>query len=204
MLATFRTNPVSSARSQDGFTLVELLVVMAMLPIVVTALLLPVEFGQRETPKTVEYTKAVSDATTGLQRMLQEIRQAYKIDFSSEYAIEFNAVINDSDLQIFYKCDEAYPTNIGNKYASEYTRCQRVSVATGGSLPSISSSSPVVIDRLLNKHEGKPVFTFNNAIYPTYVQAQIRVPARGPLNSGLTHTIELHNGTDIPNLANGN
>jgi prepilin-type N-terminal cleavage/methylation domain-containing protein len=203
MLATFRTNIVSSLPAQDGFTLVELLVVMAMLPIVVTALLLPIEFGQRETPKTVEYTKAISDATTGLQRMMQEIRQAYKVDFSSEYAIEFNAVINDSDVVIYYKCDEPYPTNVGNKYASEYTRCQRASAATGESLPAVSSS-PVVIDRLLNRHEGKPVFTFNNAIYPTYVQAQIRVPARGPLNSGLTHTIELHNGTDIPNLANGN
>jgi prepilin-type N-terminal cleavage/methylation domain-containing protein len=203
MLATFRTTPVSSARSQDGFTLVELLVVMAMLPIVVTALLLPVEFGQRETPKTVEYTKAVSDATTGLQRMMQEIRQAYKIDLSSEYAIEFNAVINDADVLIYYKCDEPFPTNIGNKFASEYTRCLRTSAATGASLPAVPNGA-VVIDRLLNRHEGKPVFTFNNAIYPTYVQARIRVPARGPLNTGLAHTIELRNGTDIPNLANGN
>ena len=63
----------------------------------------------------------------------------------------------------------------------------------------------MVVDRILNGTAAQPVFTFKDSngevdpTHPTYVQATIRVPARGALYSGLNHQIELSNGTAIPN-----
>jgi prepilin-type N-terminal cleavage/methylation domain-containing protein len=212
MLVTFRTITGIIRRvhagSQDGFTLIEALVVSAILPFVLFAVLGPLDFAQTQTPKNIEYVHAISDASTGLQQMMREIRQAYRIDLTTSSSIEFNAVINDRPVQIFYECDEPYPTNTGDKYAERYRRCLRVSAATGAALPSITTGA-VIIDRVLNYHEGKPVFTFKDSsgksdpTNPTYVEAEVRVPARGPLNSGLEHTIVLDNGTSLPNLALG-
>ena len=191
-------------RSEDGFTLIELLVVCAILAVVLTATLTPLEFAQRQTPKDVEYAKAISEASNGLQRMMREIRQAYRINSTSSNSVDFNAVINSSDLEIFYECDEPYPNN-GNSHYKEYRQCLRVSATTGETLPSITSGA-IVVDRLLNGTATAPVFTFkdsNGAVdmtHPTYIQAKIRVPARGSLNEGLSHQIELTNGTAIPNL----
>jgi prepilin-type N-terminal cleavage/methylation domain-containing protein len=192
--------------SESGFTLIEVLVVAAILPLVLVATLGPFEFAQKQTPKNVEYTTAISSASTGLQRMMREIRQAYRIDGTTPNSIDFNAVINSSDLEILYSCNVAYPTNTGNTHAAEYRRCKRVSATTGTTLPSISAGV-VVIDRLLDGTSANPVFTFKNSsgnsdpTHPTYVEARIRVPARGELNSGLNHAIELDNGTALPNLA---
>lgn len=185
-------------------TLIELLIVAALLSLVLGATLTPFEFAQRQTPKDVEYAKAISAAGAGLQQMMREIRQAYRINSASSNSIDFNAVINSNDVEIAYECDLAYPNN-GNPYYKEYRRCLRVSATTGTELPAISGGT-VVIDRILNGTSAQPVFTFKNSngevdmTHPTYVQATIRVPSRGELYSGLTHPIELTNGTAIPNL----
>jgi type II secretory pathway pseudopilin PulG len=193
---------------QSGFTLLEGLVVSGILAAVLTAILAPFDFAQRQAPKNVEYAHAISDASSGLQQIMREIREAYRVNSTTPNSIDFNAVIRGSDLEIAYECDEPYPTDAGNNYASQYHRCLRVSVATGGTLPLITSGA-VVIDRLLNGTASNPVFTFldssgsSNPISPTYVEANVQVPARGPLNSGLNHTITLDNATALPNLQNG-
>ena len=180
--------------------------VAALLTVVAGATLTPFEFAQTQTPKDVEYSKSISEASTGLQRMMSDIRQAYHIVATTPNSIDFNAVINSSDLQVLYECDEPYPSNTGNTHYKEYRRCLRVSAPTGAALPSIATGW-VVIDRLLNGTAAAPVFTFKDSLgkldptNPTYVEADLQVTARGALNSGLNHTIELHNGTAIPNLA---
>jgi prepilin-type N-terminal cleavage/methylation domain-containing protein len=201
----------SRRAGESGFTLIEVLIVALLLAVVLIPVMGSLDFAQTQTPKVIEYSQAISNATTALQRMMQEIRQAYRInatdgDPSSGVGtwIEFNAVINDQDLEIKYECDVAYPTNTGNKYASQYHRCMRVSAPTGSGLPAISRGS-VAVDRVLNPD----VFTFigpsgtPNPVYPTYVMADVQVPSRGPLNLGLAHKITLDNATAIPNLENG-
>lgn len=200
-----------SLRDESGFTLVELLVAMTLLTIVFGSLLYPIEFAQTQTPKELEYAHSISTGVTGLQTMMREIRLAYRIngtnaDPSSGVGsmIDFFATINGTDEEIEYDCSQPYPTGTGNTYASQYHRCRRVSAPTGSALPAISTGA-VVIDRILNTN----VFTFTgaggtpNPVYPNYVEATVQVPARGPLNSGLNHTITLDNGTSIPNLQDG-
>lgn len=190
--------------SESGFTLIEVLVVAAILAAVLTATLAPFEFEQKQTTKNVEYTRSVSDASTGLQNMMRELRQAYRVNSTTPNSVDFNAVINSSDLEIYYACDEPYPNN-GNAHWKEYRRCLRVSATTGSALPPISKGA-IVIDRLVNGTSSAPVFTFKdssgaiNTTHPSYVEATIRVPSRGSLNNGLNHNIELSNGTAIPNL----
>jgi prepilin-type N-terminal cleavage/methylation domain-containing protein len=192
--------------AEEGFTIIEVLVTAAILAAVLTALLTPFEFAQSQTPKEVEYAKSITEASTGLQEMMREIRQAYRVDSTTPNSITFNATINSSNLEILYECDLPYPENTGNTHWREYHRCRRVSATTGHALPAIATGG-VVIDRLLDGTSVAPVFTFKdssghvNATNPTYVEAKILVPARGPLNSGLNHAIELKNGTEIPNLA---
>lgn len=202
---------VSAAReslgAESGFTLIEVLVVCALFAVVLIAVMAPLDFVSTQTPKNVEYAHSVADGTTGLQRMLQEIRQAYRVNATNGdpvtgvgSMIDFSAVISGSDREIEYDCSPS----TGSRYATTYHRCMRVSAATGSVLPAISSGA-VVIDRVINAN----VFTFlgatgaPSAAYPTYVQANIGVPASGPLSSGLAHTITLNNGTAIPNLQNG-
>ncbi|MGI8862885.1 MAG: prepilin-type N-terminal cleavage/methylation domain-containing protein [Solirubrobacteraceae bacterium] len=205
--------PVSPGRirSEAGFTIVEMLVAIALFITVFAVLLVPLEYAQTQTPKDVEWAHSVADGTTGLQRMMREIRQAYRINGTNAdpttgkgSMIDFYAILNGTDQEIEYDCSQHFPTNTGNSYASQYYRCMRVSVATGGALPAISTGT-IVIDRVLNPN----LFTFfggtgaTNSVYPTYVEATVQVPARGPLNTGLTHTITLDAGTSIPNLENG-
>jgi prepilin-type N-terminal cleavage/methylation domain-containing protein len=199
------------AREESGFTLIEVLVVSFLLAAILIPVMNSLDFAGKQAPVTVEYANAISDGTTGLQRMMTEIRQAYEIVGTNGGAgtgvgssIDFFAVVGDHDLEIKYDCNQPYPSNTGNRFASSYHRCLRVSAAKGTTLPAISTGT-VVIDRVLNPN----VFTFygpSGSPDPenvTYVQADVQIPARGPLTYGLTHPIVLDNGTSIPNLQNG-
>jgi hypothetical protein len=189
--------------SESGFTIIELLVVAALLPVVLFALLGPLDVAASLTPKDVEYTHAVQDASVGLQRMIREIRQAYNVVATTPNSITFNVVLAGSDQQVMYECDEPYPTNTGNPNASSYHRCLRVAAASGVALPAIGTGQPI-IDRLLNGTSTDPVFSYTpSPITPSYVEAQIKLPARGSLSKGLNHTITLDNGTLLRNEAIG-
>jgi prepilin-type N-terminal cleavage/methylation domain-containing protein len=215
-----RFRPGLRARAEGGFTLVEVLVVSVLLAVVTIPIFNALDFSQQAVPKNVEYAHAIADATSGLQRMMQEIRQAYKISSTNGDAttgvgsyIDFFAVLNDQNNEVRYDCSQPYPSGTGNPNASSYRRCVRVSCPSSGvgvacTLPSFSTGA-VVIDRVLNT--SGTVFTFfdrNGAPNPepgdiVSVTAKIPVTSRGPLNSGLNHPITLDNGTSIPNLQNG-
>jgi hypothetical protein len=169
---------------------------------VLFAVLGPLEVASSLAPRDVEYTHAATEASGGLQTMVRELRQAYNIVGTTPNSITFNVVLNGNDLQVMYECDEPYPGN-GNPYASSYHRCLRVSVATGGTLPAIGTGQ-VIVDRLINGTSADPVFTYTpGPITPTYVEAQVKVPARGELSKGLNHAITLDNGTLLRNEATG-
>jgi len=191
------------AGEEGGFSTVELLVVAAMLPVVLMAVLKPLDTASKLSPRAVEYTHAVTDGRVGLQQMVREIRQAYQILGTTPNSIWFRTAINGDDEQIFYECDEPYPASRSNPYASSYHRCLRVAAPSSGSLPSIAGGA-VVVDRLVNGTSTDPVFTFTpDGITPTYVEAQVKLPARGELAVGLTHTITLDDGAYLRNNALG-
>jgi type II secretory pathway pseudopilin PulG len=204
--------------------LVEMLVVIGLFGVVLAFVLHTLVFADNETPRNIDYGQAISNATGGVQRMMREIRAAYRIEWTNGDGstgvgsqIDFNAIINDQDLEIEYACNQPSPSARG------LDACVRVSTNTGGAMPSLTSwcttrsASPncatVVVDRVNNP---TTVFTFRgangnpNPVYPTYVEADVQVPAKGqlasasgPLAAGLNHTITLDDGTSMPNLENG-
>jgi competence protein ComGC len=193
-------NPMQSAA---GFALVELLVVALLLPVVLVAVLSVLDTGGSLAPTQVEYSHAVQEGSVGLQGMVREVRQAYNVLGSTPNSIDFLATIDGVDEHIFYGCDQPYPANPSNPYAAGYHRCLRVSAPTGSPLPPITTGT-VAIDRLLNGTLANPVFTFTpDPISPTYVEAQIQIPARGALAAGPSHAITLDAGTQLRNYSLG-
>jgi hypothetical protein len=179
--------------------LVEVLAVLLILMVVLTALLNPLDNAASLAPRGIEYTHAVQDATVGLARMTREVREAYTVLGTDPNWIDFQATLNGVDQHIFYECDIAYPSTPSNPYASSYRRCLRVSAPVGSALPAIATGQ-VIVDRLVNGTSADPVFTYTpDAIYPKYIEAQIKVPSRGELTAANNHTITLDNGFYLRN-----
>ena len=201
-----------TARDDSGFTLIELLIVASLLAVVLTVTFNALDFADRQAPQEIEYADAISSAESGLQRIMWEIRQAYRVNWTNGDVvtgkgsrIDFNAVIGDVDTEVEFACDQ--PSTAGSQYYS----CVRVSNRTGSALPPLTQGARI-IDRLQNTSGGSgapSVFTFfdppgtPDPVNPTYVQASIQVPASGPLKYGFKHSITLDNATSIPNLQNG-
>jgi prepilin-type N-terminal cleavage/methylation domain-containing protein len=206
-------------RAESGYTLVEVLVVMLLLGLVLTPVVNALVFEGKQATVSVQYATAISDETTGLQHMMQEVRQAYWIrdtngdpNTGKGSYIDFLAVIhdpvsgNDQDVEIKYDCGQQSPTNT-SYHACKRFSCASTSYDTPCTLP--TSSTDVVIDRVENASGN--VFTFRdktgayaaNAQDVWTVEANVQVPSRGSLYYGLTHPVTLDNQTSIPNLQNG-
>ena len=211
---------MSRARQEGGFSLVELLIVCALFAGVLGVVLSQLTFTQNQASKDISYAQAISDATTGLQTMMRELRNAYRINATNGGVngvgsmIDFYAYLNyngtDKDVELEYSCAQPSPTKTGD-YA-----CERVWAPDGSSLPSFShcgtstnSACNVVIDRLdPTLTPNGNVFKFFGAsgatdpVYPTYVQASVQVPRAGSVTNSFKHSISLNNGTALPNLQN--
>jgi prepilin-type N-terminal cleavage/methylation domain-containing protein len=189
-------------RMQDGFTLPELLVVLAILPLVMVGLLSALDTTTQIAPRSAEYAIAVSEGGNGVSRMIRDLRQAYRILGSTPNEVTFDANIEGTDTVIGLYCDVPAPA-IGTVPAGTYRRCVRVTAAASATLPAPSTGT-VVLDRVLNGTAADPVFSFSpDAIAPTYIGVQVKLPSRGEGNAGLTHSITINNGTELRNAVLG-
>jgi prepilin-type N-terminal cleavage/methylation domain-containing protein len=186
-------------RTEAGFTLPEVLVVLAILPVALLALLKTLDTTGQLAPRSVQHATAVGEAGSGFSRALRDIRQAYRVVGTTPNSMTFYAVVNGADTQVNIACDVASPADGG----AAYRRCVRTTAAIGAALPSPTRGT-VLVDRLINGTVGDPVFTYTpNPISPTFVRMQIRVPSRGEGSAGNTHPITIDNGTLLRNNALG-
>jgi prepilin-type N-terminal cleavage/methylation domain-containing protein len=191
-------------RGEDGFSLIEVLVVALLLPVVLLATLNVLDTGAKVAPKSIEYANAVQEAGTGVSRMMRELRQAYRIVGTTANSVTFDGVFAGVDQRVSIQCDVPYPTTTGNPHAGDYRRCLRVSAPTGTALPDISTGT-VEVDRVLNGTVAQPVFTFTpDAIAPSYINVHLQLAARGEASAGLNHEITIDNGTLLRNNVLGN
>jgi prepilin-type N-terminal cleavage/methylation domain-containing protein len=180
-------------RREEGFSLVELLVVMTMLPIVLGATLMALDTGAKIAPKTIEYGNAVRGADAGVSRMVRELRQSYRIVGATPNAITFDGVYKGVDQRVSYQCDVDEP---GGR---DLRRCVRVAVAQGGTLPALSTGT-VVVDQLVNGTLADPVFDLMpDPINPNYVGVRALVASNGERKDGLRHAITITNGALLRN-----
>jgi Tfp pilus assembly protein PilW len=185
-------------QDQSGFSLVELMVVMALLIPVILAISVPLLAAQRNQTRDANYADAQQQSRSGLESMVAQIRQATLILASGSNFVEMNVTLNGTALLVQYECDIAQP---GSTTLHE---CVRVQAPAGGSLPSLSTGA-VVVPNLQNGNTANPVFSWGpdpNA--PYYMTATIQVPASNNNNIGLTHSLVFSDGALMRNLNVGN
>jgi prepilin-type N-terminal cleavage/methylation domain-containing protein len=68
--------PIASVRSQRGFSLTEMLVVCALIGVVMAGVLSLLMIGQQSATATSNKVDAQSNARIGIERMIEEIREA--------------------------------------------------------------------------------------------------------------------------------
>lgn len=190
-------SPSSLARrvraEQSGFTLVELLVVTAMLGFVLTAVLALAETSGKLAPQDQERAHVIREAQVGLYQITRELRQAHSVNATNAYSVDFNVLRAGSERRVVIDCGQAHPTE------PSWRRCLRWEVGGDGSL----SAQQVVVDRVLNTQAGggPAVFTYTlKNVKPVYVTARVEVPAKGDLSSGHAHRVVLDDGVYIRNL----
>ena len=184
-------------RAEHGFTLPELLMGMAILPVVLVALLSALDTSAQLAPRSVQYASAVSDSGAGVSLAIRDVRQAYRIVGTTPNSLTLYAQINGTDTQVNISCDVPSPAT--DDSGTSYRRCVRSTAAVGAALPSPATGT-VLVDRIINGTLDDPVFTYTpDAIVPTFVAMEVRVPSRGEGKAGFTHPITIDNGTLLRN-----
>lgn len=188
-------------RDQRGYTLVELLVAMSLTVVVLAGIVTMLVLAARVQARDSRYAYAQDDARTGLDRMVNEIRQAVSVVASGPNFVDMNVYLNSGgepqEYQVYYECDIPQP-------GTSYNECVRVQAAVGASLPSLSTGDPVITN-LENGTATEPVFTWApSPVAPYYMTATIDVPASDggntTLGMGFTHTVAISDGALMRNL----
>lgn len=200
MLATIATKlrrwQPPAWRSENGYTLVEMLVATAMSLIVLGGVLSILESSQRTQARDTEWALTMREGRAGMSMMIREIRQAYSIKSATANSIDFYATLGGVKKEVFFECDVA-------QSGTSYHKCVRLAVNVGETLPAVSTGAPVVTD-VLNPTS---VFSYNDTTTPTesdLVTAKLEFPAAGTLKLAgaqtLTHHIVLQNDAYIRDL----
>ncbi|MCW2991915.1 MAG: hypothetical protein JWM73_2509 [Solirubrobacterales bacterium] len=186
---------------EDGFTLIELVMVLALLPVVLIALLSALDTSAKLAPSTVNYADAVEQSGNGLSLAIREIRQAYRVIGTTPNSMTFLRVVKGVDTQVSISCGVS-STTLDDSGAPLH-RCVRTSAPVGTALPS-PVTGKILVDRLMNGTATDPVFDYTpDAIAPTFVQMVVRVPSRGEGRTGASHPITIDDGTLLRNNAMG-
>ncbi|WP_320671748.1 hypothetical protein [Patulibacter defluvii] len=183
----------TSPRGEDGFALVELLTVCALLAGVTGALLSLAETAGRVVPRDVEWTHVVADGRTGLRRIARELRQADRIHGATPNAIDFEVTVGGRARRVMIACDVSD--------AADERRCVRVEAAPGATLPPPAGGPPLVV-RLRNGTPADPVFRYTpDAIAPRHVAVRIRLRSNGERRAadGPLHDVVLDDGAYLRN-----
>lgn len=186
-------------RDERGMALYELVIVIAIMGFVLTALLGMLDTAAKMGPRDQERAHAIREAQTGLHVMTRELRTAYKVLEATDYSMYVLLTINGVDKHVRYDCNRPYSAtdDPNHPYDQSYMRCRRRIATVGQALPSDPDSGTVVIDRIL----AEQVFTYSpTALAPTYVEAKIKVPSRGERKEGNNHTVTLDDGFYMRNV----
>ena len=189
-------------RSEDGYSLTEVLIVMALLVVVLGALMNPIVATQKIETKDANYADAQQQAQSGLESMVNQIRQATAIISSGGDDVQMNLTLGGNAELVEYNCSVA-------QTGTTYDECVRVQTTQGGTLPTLSSncastSNCQVVVRNLQNYSSSPnvpVFTWGpDANAPYYMTATIQVPSSDGSAVGLTHALVFSDGTLMRNL----
>ncbi len=140
--------------AEGGWTLVELLVAMAIFTFVLGAALSLFEVGVKSAPKDQERAIAVRDGQTFLSGMTREVRNAYDIVELTPNVIDFLVTRQGVHKRVRYECGVT---------DTALRKCQRSEVtlasATVDPLPATGTPRKV-LGRMVNGTAADPVFSY--------------------------------------------
>jgi prepilin-type N-terminal cleavage/methylation domain-containing protein len=165
-------------QAQDGFTLVEQLITVALLSIVVGATLTVLDSMLRSAPGNAEWSHTVADTQAGLSRMTRELRQATNVTLVTPYVASADVLIGGSTRHVLYQCDLS-------------SSCTRESTTAPAAPPSRGAGGALLIGNLQNYTLGTPVFVSPAS---RYYQVQVIVRSAGALKTAHTHNVRLTDG----------
>ena len=173
-----------------GFTLVELLMTMALSLLVASAALGLLEAARPATDRELMRQAAIGEGRAGLERMVREIRGADSVNSTSGTLMDFNGQTLSGARRIVYQCDDS-------STVSGLRRCTRYEGAVGGTV----SGAQLVIDRLINGTTSQPVFSFlPDRIRPTEVKVSVVLPSRAESPVGYNHRVSLYDTAFLRNV----
>lgn len=187
-----------------------MLVTILVLGLVMTAILGLLDSSAKVVPKDAERANAIGEAQTGVNGMVRELRQAYRIVGTGENWVQMrvNLLRDDSSTG---GPDYA---NLTVDYSCATGACVRREAPVGASLP---ATGRTVIGRVLNGAPGLPtsrsVFNFDQTadrsnaavpgtLDPTFVTVRVEVPAYGERGErgGYDHKVVIDDGFYVRNV----
>jgi prepilin-type N-terminal cleavage/methylation domain-containing protein len=190
----FVRHPLRLVPGDAGLTLVELLVSMSILAVVMAATFGLLEAASRSANNETERNTAISEATTGFDRMVGDIRLAYQVNGPTsgtksdwlDFLIRPGA---KSEYRIIYNCKVADPKNASYNACVRYqtTYAPATGLTTEAGVVPGGASKQVVVSRVINRTAGDPSdYVFESLSSPqetghgpTYGTVKINTPSRG-------------------------
>ena len=151
----------SRRSGEAGFTLVELLVSMSMFAVVLMAIMALWDTASNAGYNESERNTALSEDTSGLDRMVNDLRQAYHVNGPSEgQRSDWMDILErmpvgtgaQGDYRVIYDCSKTDPTNSAlhacYRYVSAWTNPGGTAASPG--VPPANATATLVIPRLTN------------------------------------------------------
>jgi type II secretory pathway pseudopilin PulG len=197
-MITTRSPRSPDAASEDGYTLIELLIASSMAIVVLGVTVVLLGTSQRVQARDTERALVMQEGRAGLARMAREIRQASNIEEAGAKAssIDFFATLGGTSLEIKFDCNVA-------QSGTTYTKCVRYAAEQGKALPGTGTT---IATDLLN---GSKVFeyfsgTTATTTKPDVVTLKLELPSAGTLKQinkgGYKSALVLENAAFMRNL----
>ena len=178
-------------RGESGFTLIEVLIAMAMLAGVMTALVQVFVHTGPAAGRDQSRALGIMDAQVGLAAMTRDLRQTQTINSATSTAIDFNATIGGVTQRIIYSCSSPMP-------GTTYYQCVKATSTNLVSPPSLTGAKAVIV-RVVSPL----VFTYSpSAADPTFIAVRISVPRDGGYEEqgeGYQNNVTFDGGVYLPN-----
>ncbi len=150
-------------RQEGGWTLIELLVAMAIFSFVLGAALSLFEVSIKSAPKEQERAAAIREAQTGLSGMVREVRDANEILALGPSLIDFIVLRQGVQVHVKYECGvvdpDAPPQPPPLPALHKCERSQGTVAAAPSPMPALGTPR-TVIGRMSNDLVADPVFSY--------------------------------------------
>lgn len=125
-----------SVYAEAGFTVVEIVIAMAMTTVLMTATLYALSASTRNQSHDESYAEEITSTQASLARLVHDLREATQVLFVTPDKLEFQTVpINGTSYYVLYDCTAA------DSLGSSYTRCARTQAVAPGQPPAASATA---------------------------------------------------------------